>query len=270
MDFVDPAVIWGTRFNIRIKFFGADDQECIVDMGRHAVVRIADVAGGSVGFGVQDPIDEDAHDAVQVAGYGDVVPHAVSDVGYAAQGFRFGPVVDPKRDSPISEREAKFAGVQVFKDAAIEYGIAIDPVFPTRGATAGVVFARVGFHPPFEGEIGGTDIYRSSWIVNRDFNPVDIVHSVAIETKRVILHGVVEMVVVDHRTPRVEDHPIAFDIPTVIGFFPHMDRPAGRFNPLQADVSAVVLEGPMDVGAAGPSASADLTGDRPDAGILVD
>jgi len=83
MDFVDPAAERGARFNIHIKFLSADDNECVVDMGRHAIVRITDVADRSVGFGVQDPIDEDAHDAAQAAGHSDVVPRAVSDISRA-------------------------------------------------------------------------------------------------------------------------------------------------------------------------------------------
>jgi len=198
MDLIDPAAIRGARFYIQIKFLGADDNECVVDMGRHTAVGIADVAGGSVRFGVQDPIDEDAHDSVQTAGHSDVVPRAVGDTGCATQSFGLCSVVDPEGDSTIPEGNTIFSCVQIFKDASIENVVTIHPIFPTRSATAGVVFTRVGFHPPFEGEIGGTNVGRPRWSIDRDLQPIDVIQAIPIKAERSVRPGVVQVVIVEN------------------------------------------------------------------------
>ena len=185
-----PAAKSRTLINILIKFLSADNQEYIVAVGLFTIVWIADVTGGSVRFGVQDSIDEDAHDAAQAAGHGDVVPCSISHIDGAVQGITCRTSVYPKGYLAICDRDAVFAGVKVFVHAAVDNLVAVNPILSSRNATSSVVFTRVCLYPLFDGEIFAADVHRWTrivvgWIIDLNFQPIDIINGVAIETERV-------------------------------------------------------------------------------------
>ena len=67
----------------RVVLLGAEDQERIVRIRRGRIVRVGDVAVGSVGLRLEDAVDEEPHPAVRAPPLdGHVVPAVVE---HAAQ-----------------------------------------------------------------------------------------------------------------------------------------------------------------------------------------
>ena len=104
-----------------------------------------------------------------------MMPLPIPQVARAADGAAAAAHRRAKGDPTAVKRDAVIAVIAIAVNIAVEEDVAVDPGI-LRGAfltCGGWVAARNGFQPEFDGEIAA-DIHRAVWVVERDFNAVNI------------------------------------------------------------------------------------------------